>query len=45
MEVFLQSETMDFIMLLFNTLENKSYLKDAAAKVTPKQVTTTVVLL
>ncbi len=32
MEVFLQSETKDFVMLLFNTLDSKSYLKDTSVK-------------
>ncbi len=32
MEVFLQSETKDFVMLLFNTLESKSYLKETSVK-------------
>ena len=37
MEVFLQSETKDFVQMLFDTLDSKSYLKETPAKVV-KQV-------
>lgn len=36
MQVFLQSETPDFILLLFKTIETKSYMKETSAKVAPK---------
>lgn len=38
MEVFLQSETKDFVMLLFNTLESKSYLKETSVKAVKQEV-------
>jgi RNA-binding protein 26 len=32
MEVFLQSETKDFVQMLFDALDSKSYLKEVSAK-------------